>query len=372
MGKDDINKNYIKLEEEAIERVENYRREMNKIQQNIKQTDDKFTSRFLEHASIIDKRIKSIDDEIIKFEKGTKLFTKVDSLKEKLNNEIKFIKEELANIKKDRNEVLKIEKKIMMIDDISKDSQERYNKIANEHQKIENLEVVFKELKEISETVDGKLDNIKGARIIIQNVEEKINTINGKIDLLDKHYDEVESKDSQIVEYFKKIEGLKNISEDLRDRYGNIKKQYDDLEFKRSIYEKSFKEFEKEANLITKSEKKVAEVIDKFKQMDSLVEDLEARTEVINKYREWLVKAETQIVNLNQDTDKKIKILETLLNNSSKSSVIKNKLDDEGVKKETVLKLRKQGWTIDEISKTLNLSAGEVEFILDLEHNKIK
>jgi len=51
----------------------------------------------------------------------------------------------------------------------------------------------------------------------------------------------------------------------------------------------------KEANLITKSEQKVAEVIDKFKQMDSLIEDLELRTNVINKYREWLVKAETQI-----------------------------------------------------------------------------
>ena len=47
-------------------------------------------------------------------------------------------------------------------------------------------------------------------------------------------------------------------------------------------------------------------------------------------------------------------------------------MEDDNTKKETVLKLKKQGWTIDEISKTLNLSVGEVEFILDLEHSKTK
>ena len=105
--------------------------------------------------------------------------------------------------------------------------------------------------------------------------------------------------------------------------------------------------------------------------MDSLIEDLEVRTDVINKHREWLVKAETQIENLNHDTDKKIKLLESLLSEPADNKIVKDKMKDDHSKKDTVLKLKKQGWTIDEISKTLNLSMGEVEFILDLEHNKV-
>ena len=35
------------------------------------------------------------------------------------------------------------------------------------------------------------------------------------------------------------------------------------------------------------------------------------------------------------------------------------------------MQLKNQGWTIDDIAKTLNLSVGEVEFILDLEFHKV-
>jgi hypothetical protein len=114
----------------------------------------------------------------------------------------------------------------------------------------------------------------------------------------------------------------------------------------------------------------VSDVIEKFNQMDSLIEDLEMRTQSINKIREWLVKAETQIENLNHDTDKRIKLLEGLINKIPESKVIGEKLKDEKSKNELVTQLRTQGWVIDDIAKTLNLSVGEVEFILDLEVHK--
>ncbi len=106
--------------------------------------------------------------------------------------------------------------------------------------------------------------------------------------------------------------------------------------------------------------------------MDGLVEDIEQRTDSINKIREWLVKAETQIVNLNNETDKRIKLLESLFDRSPESKVVKNSLKDDTSKKDAVMKLKNHGWTIDDIAKNLNLSIGEVEFILDLEYHRGK
>jgi len=53
------------------------------------------------------------------------------------------------------------------------------------------------------------------------------------------------------------------------------------------------------------------------------------------------------------------------------SKVVREKMKDEGSKKDVVIQLKNQGWAIDEIAKTLNLSVGEVEFILDLEFHKV-
>ncbi|MCG8568943.1 MAG: hypothetical protein MJB14_02280, partial [Spirochaetes bacterium] len=135
-------------------------------------------------------------------------------------------------------------------------------------------------------------------------------------------------------------------------------------------FEKSLKNFEKDANIITKSEHKIVDVMDRFKQMDSLVEDLEIRTDSINKIREWLVRAETQIENLNYETDKRIRLLESLATKTVESPVIKERMKDDASRKELIMQLQSQGWTIDDIAKTLNLSIGEVEFILDLELSK--
>jgi uncharacterized phage infection (PIP) family protein YhgE len=343
---------------------------MAKIQLNMKQIDDRFTAKFLDHANNLDKKIITIEEEVKKFEKNTKLFERVDELKDKLTGDIKLIKEEITNVKIERNEILKIEKKMVNIENIISASNDKYKTIMDEKKNIENISSILTELKQISENVDEKVNNIKSGKVLIENVENKIDTVNEKITRLEKYYDEISSKEGQMKYSIDLIENVRKESGDLDAKFNEMHKGLNDLEFKRATYEKSFKNFEKEANLITKSEQKVSEVIDKFKQMDSLIEDLELRTNVINKYREWLVKAETQIVNLNQDTDKKIKMLESLLAESSETVVGKNKNHDDSSKKDTVLKLKKQGWTIDEISKSLNLSMGEVEFILDLEQSK--
>jgi len=360
------------IEREAVDKINQYRKEMVNIQQNMKQIDDRFSARFLEHANGLDKKIEKIDEEIKRFEKATKLYDRADLLKDKLNNDLKTIKEDIINIKKDRNEILKVEKKMMNIESVAASSLEKYRLILDEKKRIENVENVLGELEQISDSVNQKIDNIKNAKLMITNVEEKIENVNKKFFKLDKNMEELKQKDTILNKSIKSIDNIKDVTDDLNKKFDNLLKQYSDLEFKRNTYEKSFKNFEKDANLITKSEKKVAEVIDKFKQMDSLVEDLEARIDVINKYREWLVKAETQIVNLNHDTDKKIKLLQSLLSNSSKSTIVQDKMNNDDSKREVILKLKKQGWTIDEIAKSLDLSIGEVEFILDLEHSKVR
>ena len=140
------------------------------------------------------------------------------------------------------------------------------------------------------------------------------------------------------------------------------------MQYKEEVFEKSIKQFEKDASLVLQSQSQVASMLDKFHQMESLVEDIEIRNKSITKNREWLVKAQTQLENLNHETDAKIKLLKALQPAKGEGlGNAKNLNNEDKTLRESIVQLRKQGWSIDEIAKTMNKSIGEVELILDLE-----
>jgi len=360
---------FAKTEAETIQNIEEYKKEMMKLQLNMKQIDDRFTARYLEHSSVLDKKITEIDMEIKKFEKSTGLFDKANNMKEKLTNDIKEIKESIASIKSDRNDIIEVEKKMLNIGNIYSITEEKYSKLLGDKKKIDNISLVVNELKQITDDIDNKMETIKGAKIALSNLENKIDSTTEKFKKIETYIEELDNKEDKIAGSIQSIDNLDSITDSLNKKINSLEKKFDDLDFKRSTFEKSFKSFEKDAAILTKSEMKIGEVVDKFNQMDLLVEDLETRTEYINKMREWLVKAETNIENLNVDTDKRIKLIESLLSKASQSPGIQNKLKDDNSKKEVVLQLSAQGWSIDDIAKNLSLSVGEVELILDLEYN---
>ncbi|HOF01058.1 MAG TPA: hypothetical protein PK385_07930 [Spirochaetota bacterium] len=360
---------FAKTEAETIQNIEEYKKEMMKLQLNMKQIDDRFTARYLEHSNVLDKKIAEIDMDIKKFEKSTGLFEKANNMKEKLTNDIKEIKESMASIKSDRNDIIEVEKKMLNIGNIYSITEEKYSKLLGDKKKIDNISLVVNELKQITDDIENKMETIKGAKIAISNLENKIDLTTEKFKKIETYIEELDNKEDKIAGSIQSIDGFDSITDSLNKKIDSLEKKFDDLDFKRSTFEKSFKSFEKDAAILTKSEIKIGEVVDKFNQMDLLVEDLETRTEYINKMREWLVKAETNIENLNADTDKRIKLIESLLSKASQSPGIQNKLKDDNSKKEVVLQLSAQGWSIDDIAKNLSLSVGEVELILDLEYN---
>ncbi len=348
--------------------INDFKNDFIKLQNSMKQIDDKFSARFIEHSNILGKRISTIENEVDKFEKNLLLVEKTNSMKDKLNDEIKDIKEKISSIRVDKEALQKIEKNILNIETIAKASEEKYSKLFNDAKRLDNINQVLNELKEMTESVEVKIENIKNAKALISNVESGINLIKTKSDDVEKMIKELDKKGEIIQVSMDSIESARDEASKLRGMISDLNRNYDELDFKRGTYEKNIKEFEKDASIIMKSQSKINDIMNKFKEMDSFVIDIEERTTSIMKLREWLVKAETQIENLNYETDKRIKTLEAI-NSSPVESAKKSggQLIQEDSKRKMVIQLKSQGWAIDDIAKTSGLSIGEVEFILDLE-----
>jgi len=348
--------------------INEFKNDFIKLQNSMKQIDDKFSARFIEHSNILGKRISTIENEVDKFEKNLLLVEKTNSMKDKLNDEIKDIKEKISSIRVDKEALQKIEKNILNIETIAKASEEKYSKLFNDAKRLDNINEVLNELKEMTESVEVKIENIKNAKALISNVETGINTIKTKSDDVERMIKELDKKGEIIQVSMDSIESARDEASKLRGMISDLNRNYDELDFKRGTYEKNIKEFEKDASIIMKSQSKINDIMNKFKEMDSFVIDIEERTTSIMKLREWLVKAETQIENLNYETDKRIKTLEAINSSPVESG---KKSGGQGIqedsKRKMVIQLKSQGWTIDDIAKTSGLSIGEVEFILDLE-----
>lgn len=168
------------------------------------------------------------------------------------------------------------------------------------------------------------------------------------------------------------ISNLEKRTDILKDSFNEIKGIEEDLKKRVSIVD------EKTTSLIG-NEEKINEVLSRFKEMDSLIIDIEARTKQLQNTREWLARTESRLTSLAQDAERLTGELKNLIekqeNNRPGGIAGQSSKERPGAlsreaesKVKTVLTLFDQKWTIPEICKVTKMSRGEVELILELNH----
>ncbi len=129
-------------------------------------------------------------------------------------------------------------------------------------------------------------------------------------------------------------------------------------------------------------EEKVSSILNKFKEMDNFIDDLEKKLNDIESSREKVLATEEKLMNMQKTTNEQIEKLNTLISNSNgegrgngniqkqKKFIHKNRLSrDMETKKESVLKLHDRGFDVDKISTLLNMGKNEVKMIIDYDKN---
>jgi chromosome segregation ATPase len=111
---------------------------------------------------------------------------------------------------------------------------------------------------------------------------------------------------------------------------------------------------------------KAREAEEKLITLDTGLSAIEARIEKMQVAREWLARAETRFEELNREAQEELKLLEAVLKDESKKSGASGKGAPPTAVRENVIRLARQGWGPEEIARTLKISRGEVEMILEV------
>jgi chromosome segregation ATPase len=299
----------------------------------------------------IDKRVKN-------FQSQTRLFERADSLKAALEGTIDEMKKEMAKLNAERAEIAEIDLQLAKTRKIAEDVSSKLTRFLTDKRRIDEMDGDFKKIIALSRDVDLKLDTLSASNDALQQIQARIRqfeemgkTVDGGFERLEKKKEILSITSEGVDRNFQRLEGIEKALQDA-DRYA------DDLSGKvqslRSDYE-----------LLASNKKDAESAMEIVGKLNGIMEELEARLEKAQSSREWMARTETRFEEIGRQAQDQVRLLESIV----KAETKKDK-GERGAppldKRETVVKLSHQGWSVQEISRVTQLSRGEVELILEL------
>ena len=334
------------------------------MSQNLKQADNEYRRKYMDHSTYLDKKINQIKINMDEFEKKTKIFDDAFRLKDKLSADMEEMKDALRSIRSDKDKISEIEKQIRDIEALAKSTLDKTSSITAERKKIDSMSSVLTQLKNQFDETTEKFSDLKIQGDIAQRLNDKIAATNNRYEEMEKVFRSLNETEQNIKTVSTQMDIINKNFSDYSHRADAFDQRLIDLNSRQEIYQKKFESFEKESKLILQSEEDINDVREQFKKLDILHDSLARRTDEAKRLESKVNEAMTKYSKIDMETDNKIKILETLLKDADDTPVMKSINDDDRSK--VIIRMKKQGMTIDEISNILHITRQEVEMELGL------
>lgn len=305
--------------------------------------------------------IKEIEKKQKSFLQQTKLFERADNLKQGLVADIGTLKTEVARFQNERKQIGEYEKEFLRIQKLGKDANEKMLRFSMEQRKLENIEESYKRLMSLSSKLDGRLDNINAKHDSIQQIQLAIRNLDELQKGLNQRYDRLLNRKDVIDATLEGVDKNFNQLTELDNRIGDASKSistvYGDITVLKGQLES------------LAADKKVSDsALHNLQNLNQIVADIETRITDMQKAREWLARMETRMEEVSSQADQQVEMLGALAK-QSRSGDHPDRSAPTGSERDMVVKLKHQGWNVEDIAKTCKISRGEVELILEMAHS---
>lgn len=331
--------------QEAHQDAENFRNEL-------------FT-RTEEQAKNLDMAIKEADRRIKEFIAQTKLFEKTEELKTALERKIEDLRSDLDSLDQRRSEAAELEAQFIKIKRLEDEVNAKMTRFLSERHRIEVMEADFKRLIQTAQAVDEKLVQVTASDDTLQALQAQLRRLEDAVKDGEEKYQRLERK-NQILDATN--DGIDRNFQALQSMETALKRYNEEL----LKLQQSLESIKPAIDTLSKDRDRALEAAEKVSDVDKFMAELEERIAQMQKAREWLARTETRLEELSKQAQEQVKIMGTLLKEEGKKGLSKDRGAPPIGVRETVVKLAHQGWTVDEIARTVKISKGEVELILEV------
>ncbi len=323
-------------------------------------TQKRLVERLNEDLRVLEINIREIDKKQKSFLQQTKLFERADSLKQALQDDISHIKSEIDRLQGEGKQVIEMQGEFGKMKQLADEANEKFSRFMVEQRRLEGIEDNYKKLINMSQTVDSQLskvtakhDNLQQVQLAIRNLDELQKELDQRYDRLTKRKEIIDTTLEGVDRNFHSLTDLENRIADLGrgisemgDSMSAMKGRLDSLALNK-----------KESDMAMRN----------LQNLNAMMAETEERMESMQKAREWLARTETRLEEVAQQADQRLEILGSVA--SGKSLQLQDDKPAPSVSvRDMVIKLKHQGWKIEDIAKSCKISRGEVELILEMAH----
>jgi hypothetical protein len=293
-----------------------------------------------------------------------KLFDRTDTLKAELDRHVEDMSSNIDRLLQLKNEITHFENQFIQIKRLEDDVNAKMTRFLSEKRRIEVMENDFNRLLQTSQSVEDKLAQVSNSDDVLQSIQVQLRRLDDTIKDTEEKYQRIERKGKTIQET---NDGIDRNFRSLQDDEQLIKR----LEETMSTLKIDMGIIERSVESLSEKNEQARDAAEKLHTLDESVQWLEKRIAEMNTAREGLARLATEMKNLDKDAQTQLKLTRSLLDREAgKFNTRAGKFSDEGAPpprdRDNIIKLKRKGWSVDEIARTMGISKGEVELTLEL------
>jgi hypothetical protein len=292
-----------------------------------------------------------------------KLFDRTDALKADLDRHVEDMSGNIDRLLQLKNEIAHLENQFIQIKRLEDDVNAKMTRFLSEKRRIEVMENDFNRLLQTSQSVEDKLAQVSNSDDVLQTIQVQLRRLDDTIKETEEKYQRIERKGKTIQET---NDGIDRNFRSLQDDEQTIKKLEDTM----STLKVDMDIIERSVETLSEKNEQARDAADKLFTLDESIQWLEKRIAEMNTAREGLARLATELQNLDNDAKTQLKLTRSLLDREGGKPSARAGKTDEGAPpprdRENIIRLRRAGWSIDEIARSMKISKGEVELILEL------
>jgi chromosome segregation ATPase len=312
-----------------------------------------------EQAKLLDSAVKDADRRIKEFLAQNKLLDQTEELKSSLERKLEDLRGDLSGLDQRRAEAAELEAKFVRIKRLEEEVDAKMVSFQSEKRRIELMENDFNRLLQTSQSVKEKLAEVTASDDALQAAQVQIRRLADALGDVEERYQRIEKKNQTLEET---NAGIDDNFKALQESERAVQKVQEAI---RGLLEKQ-EEVSLSVEKLSAENAKAREAADRIASLDGLLAAVEARMAKLQTVRESLAKAETRFEDINKSLQEQYKLFTALLRNDGPERRLKEPGAPPIGVRENVIKLKQQGWKVEEIAPIVKLSVGEVELILEM------
>ena len=291
----------------------------------------------------------------------SKAFERSGALKKELDlhdDKLKTNTERLSRLDAD---VSKFESEFNQMKHLEDDINARITRFIAEKRRIEGMESDFNSLLRTAKLVEEKLTQVSNSDDTLQAVQLKIRQLDEVIKDAEEKFQRVERKTQTLQETndgidrnFRSLQENEQLLNRLDGIIGLLRSDVDNIQ--------------NSVESLSAENEKTLEAAEKLSTLDESIRWLEGRIAEMNKAREMATRLANELRDLDESARTQLKMARSFFQQPSSNRPVAS--DDGGAPplrdRDNIIRLKRQGWSIEEIARSMNTSKGAVELILEL------